>query len=633
MAQQNNIFKELDLHNKVHRSGFNLSHKVNFTAKPGELLPVLHQDLMFGDQFRMSANWFTRTRPVDTAAATKINEYLDFFFVPYRLLWKNAPQVHTNNTKNPVSATAPYSNSPVGTQTPCFSFRHYFSTNNAGDPSILKKLHDFKNSFGYDRAALSVKLLNHLGYGYISDANLMYAIGSDALGADQKKRYSYGGPGLLSLYPLLAYQCIYYNFFRNTQWEDNQPYNYNVDYLSSDAALSFPTGTGSGVLPWLGYWSNPTVFDLHYANYPKDLFFGVFPDAQYGDEAVVDLSVTPSVSVRSVDVSTGNYPGSTVETKSVVTDVSTGATTLVGSVVGANGAGVGFHTGGLYVDLTTALGNLSSKLSVLDLRKAQFLQKYKEIRGSGSSDYRTLVKKIFDVDVPDDLAGIPLYLGGRSNTISISEVENTNLANGGQVELKGKGVGSSNTDVISFEAKEPGIIMAIYHAAPVVDYSLNALHFDVVKTEYDDFANPLFDQLGFEPVPTYFLDLAVVSTNVDGDDSPNMLGYTTRYFGYKTAVDRTLGDFRETSKTWLAPIDFDYLTNYMVGSQLQVNANFFRVNPSILDPIFQIKCAPQSDQSTAVGYAPNLTRTDQLMVFMNFDISAIRPLDRQGVPY
>ena len=31
-------------------------------------------------------------------------------------------------------------------------------------------------------------------------------------------------------FPLLAYQKIYFDFFRNTQWEHNRPECYNADY-------------------------------------------------------------------------------------------------------------------------------------------------------------------------------------------------------------------------------------------------------------------------------------------------------------------------------------------------------------------------------------------------------------------
>lgn len=600
----NKLFQELNLSHKPKRNGYDLSCKVNFTAKAGELLPIYHRTVMPGDNFRMKVSHFTRTAPLDTAAQTQIKEYFDFFFVPYRLLWKNAPQVHTNNTKNSVSALTPTTNLQVGTATPNFSLSAYFQRSSG---TGLRQLCTLKNAFGYNRGIMSIKLMNHLGYGYVSNA--------------QVKEYVEGTPSsvpfeatTVSAYPLLAYQCIYYNFFRNTQWEDNVPYNYNVDYLGTDASIALQASSATN------YWNNPTMFDLQYANYPKDLFFGVFPDAQFGDESVVDISGSVDADAQSLpiqDVTGTALYASPNSTNTAQADIITSDSTSV-------------DYGPIYAKLHSLAFDYSASFGILELRKAQFLQKYKEIIGSGNNDYKARIQKIFGVDIPDTLANIPQYLGGRSSDVKISDVDNTNLSDAdSEALIKGKGTGSGESDTIEFEAKEHGIIMCIYHAQPVVDYSLTAYHFDVTKTEYDDYANPVFDQLGFQELPVWYLDLNVPGTYVDGSTTKtNYLGYTTRYFDYKTGVDVTLGDFRETQNTWLAPVNFDYLQNYLVDKKLAINANFFKVNPVILDPIFYLKADPDTD--TGEG---NYTSTDQLRVFSNLEIHAVRPLDYHGVPY
>lgn len=610
----NKLFQELDLHNKPKRNGYNLGHRVNFTAKCGELLPIAHYDVIIGDKFRLDLNSFSRTAPADTAAATKIREYYDVFFVPYRLLWKNAPAVHTQNTKNPVSATSPNSNLPVGTTTPQFDISDYIpiSGPNPNQQGILRLLIGKENMFGYNRGYMSAKLMNHLGYGYLS----IQDIENVSLGT---KSVPFFGPKMLSLYPLLAYQCIYYNFFRNSQWEDNQPYNYNVDYLSQSTEVSFPTSSTDST--WATFWDNPTLFDLQYANYPKDLFFGFFPDAQFGDESTVSVNVdnqngdafTPVGTVISGQLTN-------VYAQEVSTQTSEGTRGTATALVNSSG---NVQIGALMTDFSK---DFVASFGILELRKKQFLQKYKEIRGSGNQTYANLVRKIFGVNIPDTLDTVPLYLGGSSSTISFSEIENTNLANENEATIKGKGIGGNNMRTINFEPKENGCIMVIYHCQPVVDYALNALHFDVVRTEADDFANPIFDQLGFQELPSYFLDLRILGPNSGHGETNSTIGYTTRYFDYKTAVDRTLGDFRETQTTWLSPVNFDYLRDYLNGHKLDVNSNFFKVNPSILDPIFALKASSDSPEGSKVT-------TDQIRVFCNLNVSAIRPLDKDGTPY
>ncbi len=606
----NKLFQELNLKHNPSRNGYDLSAPCNFTAKAGELLPIFHRTVMPGEKFRIRKSHFTRTSSVNTAAQTQIKEYFDFFFVPYRLLWKESPQILTNNLKNPVTATSPTSNRSIGTATPQFDYE-------AWRDSGLSILSTLKNEFGYNRAALSAKLLNHLGFPYIS--------------SDQIKDHDfddYYGPQYLSAYPLLAYQCIYYSFFRNTQWETNQPYNYNVDYLGTSAILPIDFALSSS---WINYWNNPTLFDIRYANYPKDLIFGVFPDAQFGDEAVVDITGS---TVASDDITNNPVVDSDGNAVTVNPNVITTTAGSSDSRYYAKGLLDSTADGSLYAQLSSLEQSLTANFSILELRKAQFLQKYKEIIGSGRNDYKARIEKIFGTSVSDTLANIPIYLGGASSVVKISEVTNSNLADeDSEALIKGKGTGSGDSDLIEFEVPaEHGLIMCIYHCQPVVEYSLTALHFDLVKTEYDDYANPIFDQLGFEELPSYFLDCTIphaydYTSGGTRYTGVNNLGYTTRYYDYKTSLGQTLGDLRETDVNWIAPVNLDYLKNYVSNNRLYINANFFKVNPAILDPIFYRQ----------VGTSNTIDRdyvtSDQFKVFCNFEVNAVRPLDYNGVPY
>ena len=62
------LFGNLEVSNSVNRNGFDLSSRVLFTAKAGELLPIYHKSVLPGDSFHISVGHFTRTAPVQTAA-------------------------------------------------------------------------------------------------------------------------------------------------------------------------------------------------------------------------------------------------------------------------------------------------------------------------------------------------------------------------------------------------------------------------------------------------------------------------------------------------------------------------------------------------------------------------------------
>ena len=122
------LFNMSAVKNHPRRSGFDLSNRVCFTSKAGELLPVFWDIVYPGDSFKIKTQLFTRTQPLNTAAYTRIREYLDFYFVPLRLINKNLPTALMQMQDNPVQATGLSSNKVVTTEIPWVSIGS--STNN-----------------------------------------------------------------------------------------------------------------------------------------------------------------------------------------------------------------------------------------------------------------------------------------------------------------------------------------------------------------------------------------------------------------------------------------------------------------------------------------------------------------------
>lgn len=611
------LFQELNLRDNVSRNGFSLDHNCKFTAKIGELLPIFHRTIMPGDKFTCRVSNFTRTAPVQTAAYTRIREYFDWFFVPYRILKKDLPSVLVQNTRNSDVAQSPTSSKQVGQYVPRCSLSYIYGEVGHGlnSQGVLSRLAQEVNHFGLNRGALSAKLLSYLGYGCPGE-NYIHELVNGTI-----SKFPFNtGSRVVSLLPLAAYQAIYYNWYRNTQWEENQPQNYNFDYQANNDTWYVDTAQ------YASFWSNPTLFDMQYANYPKDLYFGVLPNSQMGDDAEVTANGSAYMSL----------PGSSVPVKSGTDSVYVGGTvgtyadpTVPKGNILVNQNGNILDTGqGLSVAIPATSSQqvqFQSAFSILELRRQDAVQKYREILGTGDNNYKSILEKLFNVNVSDKLINIPYYLGGSSSDIKISEVENTNLDADSEPLLKGKGVGSSNGDSITFESNdEYGILMCIYHAQPVIDYKLNNLHFDVTKIKADDYALPVFDSLGMVELPMQHVDISV-GLNLSRQ---TYLGYTIRNYDYKTAVDRSLGGFREGDlSTWYSPVDFDYLKDYMSPVDGQVffsgiNSSFFKVNPKLVDDIFF------SQMSSG-----DFVDSDQLRINANFSISAVRPLSRYGLPY
>ena len=585
-----NIMSLKSLRNKTSRNGFDLSSKRNFTAKAGELLPVKTWEVLPGDTFRIDLKTFTRTMPLNTAAFARMREYYDFYFVPYDLLWNKANTVLTQMYDNPQHATdssplkvvkldgsMPYTN----IQTIC-NYLNYVADDKEDSYA--------RNYFGYNRGLCSAKLLEYLGYGALYDyANSStYTFAKNPLHQDL----------VVSIFNLLAYQKIYADYHRDSQWERVSPSCFNVDYL--------PSGTGSAGMNvgymYADFMENYNWFDLRYCNWQKDLFHGVIPNQQYGD--VASISVSGPVTINGYSVLNGS---------------------AINSVSGFSQ--IKLSEGSAPAD---SLLSSSSSFSILALRQAEFLQKWKEITQSGNKDYKEQIEKHWNVSPGDGFSEMCTYLGGIASSLDINEVVNNNITGDNAADIAGKGTGISN-GVINFNSNgRYGVIMCIYHCLPLIDYTTNGVHPSVTRVNAADFAIPEFDRVGMQAVPLSYITNGpqkVVSSSI-----PDLIGYAPRYIDYKTDLDTSVGAFKTTLRNWVISYGDNSLVNQFgvnVNSDQQPvpgpsnsvwNYTLFKVDPYSLNPLFAVSADSTID-------------TDQFLCSSFFDVKVVRNLDTDGLPY
>lgn len=608
-----------NLQNHPHRSGFDIGRKNAFTAKVGELLPVYWDISMPGDKYNFSIEYFTRTQPVETSAYTRLREYFDFYAVPLRLLWKSAPSVLTQMQDiNQIQALSLTQNLSLGTYLPSLALdslgtavaRMNADSSSPGASSALKNL------FGFYRSDCSYKLLNYLGYGNFvkntpSSSNRWWSTSLKFSSASDAFSQRYIQNSVVNIFPLLAYQKIYQDFFRWSQWEKANPSSYNVDYFDGSSPFfvdSLPT-------PSSDYWKSDTMFDLKYCNWNKDMLMGVLPNSQFGDVAVLDISNSGASNV----VLGPDGKKSTVGVASAVTSSSAPVPLFARDASSSNTLPVGST---LRVDLST----LQSQFTVLALRQAEALQRWKEISQSGDSDYREQIRKHFGVNLPQALSNMCTYIGGISRNLDISEVVNNNLAaEGDTAVIAGKGVGAGNGS-FTYTTNEHCVVMCIYHAVPLLDYIITGQDGQLLVTDAESFPIPEFDNIGMEVLPMTQIFNSPKASIV------NLLnaGYNPRYFNWKTKLDVINGAFTTTLKSWVSPVTESLLSGWFgfgynegdvnKDTKVVLNYKFFKVNPSVLDPIFGVNADSTWD-------------TDQLLVNSYIGCHVARNLSRDGVPY
>lgn len=601
------LFSYGSIKNKPARSGFDWSEHFSFTAKAGELLPVYWKFMLPGTKVNLNLSSFSRTMPVNTAAYTRVKEYYDWYFVPFRLINKSLGQALVQMQDQPVQATSLLQNKTVTLDLPWTNASTMFTLLDYAN----KRLKNKHNLNGFSKAATTAKLLRYLRFGNCYYTPNPAEVGDNKnFGLSSKNDFNLLSAKNTSfnILPLAAYQKIYCDYFRFEQWENACPYTYNFDYYNGGNVFSDVMSDANAN----NFWSNDNILSLRYANYNKDLFMGVMPSSQFGSVATVNVS-------NFRDTYTAAFPK-----HALLRNVKSGGT--VASVASSSNPLVlrqttGAVEGGDYFGVN--ITGLAGTFDILSFRISEATQKWKEVTQCTKRGYKEQLEAHFNVKLSESLSDHCRYIGGTSSGITISEVLNTNLESG-DANIKGKGVGGSfGSD--AFETNEHGILMCIYHAVPVLDYLRSGQDLQLLHTLATDLPIPEFDHIGMEalPVESFFNNQSTEGLALMNNIP--VLGYVPRYVAYKTSVDWVSGAFETTLDTWVAPLTIDQQMTKLLftpesGSVFSMNYGFFKVTPMVLDSIFVTPCNDTWD-------------TDQFLMNVAFNVKPVQNLDYNGMPY
>ena len=406
----------------------------------------------------------------------------------------------------------------------------------------------------------------------------------------------------------MAYKKFCQDYFRYSQWQDSSPYLWNIDYFTGTTQQLFSSLPAAGD----SYWTGNTLFDLEYCNWNKDMFMGVLPDTQFGDVAAIDTG-----GLKSQDLYVEAKVSSS-ESKRV----------YLGAKTSPNGSDFSINAGPSAVQsnpLVVSMPQVAASFDVLALRRGEALQRWKEISLNVPQNYRAQIKAHFGVDVGENMSGMSTYIGGDSSSLDISEVVNTNLqsdSSQSEAVIAGKGVGSSQGSE-KFEARDWGVLMCIYHSVPLLDYVISAPDSQLFVSQNTDLPIPELDSIGMQSIPISMYSNSDIELASGFNSADLTMGYLPRYYSWKTSYDYVLGSFTTTEKEWVAPITpaiwNNMLSTISVGSST-ISYNIFKVNPSVLDSIFQVNADSTWD-------------TDQFLINCAFDVKVVRNLDYSGMPY
>ena len=205
------------------KNKFDLSRDVKMTGNIGNLYPAFIQDVIPGDSFRVNTQQMIRFSPLLAPMMHQVNFKIDYFFVPYRLVWDEWKDFITGGED--------------GNDLPSYP---RFKIGNGEKANYLTK----------------GSLADYLGIPVNTGTSTAGGFSSISAGNEQE----------ISLLPFRAYQLIYHEYFRD-----------------QNVGIEWDQHTDSGLKVGVGAYLNATL-GLRKSNWEKDYFTSSLPFLQRGTE-------------------------------------------------------------------------------------------------------------------------------------------------------------------------------------------------------------------------------------------------------------------------------------------------------------------------------------------------------------
>lgn len=236
---------------KPKRSKFDLSHERRLSTRMGKLTPVFVSETMPNDTFTVNTEVMLRMAPLLAPLMHRVNVFVHFFFVPWRLIWKDWEAFITNGR--------------LGTETPPV-------------PPFIR----ITSLLGEDADLLDLgSTADYLGIPPIPDADV-------ALWTDRQ----------IAAGPFMAWYLIYLDYYRDRNFEDDTIRN----------QYPFPSGD-------MDDYGSTELFEAIFGNqtraWEKDYFTSALPWTQRGTEVLLPLQGSGNVNYLDVSLvkqSDGNNP-------------------------------------------------------------------------------------------------------------------------------------------------------------------------------------------------------------------------------------------------------------------------------------------------------------------------------------
>lgn len=636
-----NLFNREVRANKSPRNAYDMGYSTLFSSPCGLLQPAYVQEVKKGDKLKLGLSNITRTRPVSTSAFMTFDEKIDFWYVPYYLLWSpydewRIRQQYPHSTLA-LQQAGQQNLCPYTSYSSFVSFLNSMNVISTGSSTSIQ---------GYDFYNLNsvLRYMDLLGYGVPTNVNWSNLSGyatvptgntEEAVIDGIKQLYttlnSSGIP--LNYFRLAAFQCIYMHHYRNEEYEKLDPSYYNMDSLFSDGKADnsspgsamensspsylHPTGTASSApYPYLITWTK--LMTPRYKNWRKDLFTSAKPNSGFSSVSGISQNTPQYGSDFYWPTSSSVHIGTTAPPSNIITG-RFGQT--LETQFNVNNSNLSLP----YVQLAGYISPDSSNQIYASLYPQQIynlMAQDKFLRSAVYADKNLSdqMKAIFG-DSYDD-CHCPSYLGSYSTSISISDVTATSAGNDGDTsdlsssilgEIAGKGYNSSGKDTIfSRKFDYDGIVLGVHYIIPRNNYDSSRINLFNTKVSSYDYFYPQFDGLGMQPI--YMFERSFTGSVPGISPATTLFGYGPRYHEYKQRTNEVHGSFQynQSDSDWT-------LSNNSRNLASASDRHNYKVMPDVTDRIF------------TMAWNSSLA-SDPFQCFFYYDSTLISDMEVYGTP-